>query len=173
MYLMTALLGVATLSMVFTSCTEDNCKDVYCGDNGGLCNPDDGSCDCPVGYEGAACGERSKTKFLGSYQGTGSDDQGGTYSNWTVNITETDTTSTTAINIALLDDMNVQQLTFTGSIDENGIITLDNKTTTNFLYTLGSGTVTAGSFMNITFKEADNPGGTNPFIYTFNNMIKQ
>lgn len=65
MYLMTAMLGVASLSMVFTSCETDECKDVIC-ENGGLCNETDGSCDCPAGYEGTSCETQSISKFLGT-----------------------------------------------------------------------------------------------------------
>jgi len=63
MYLMTAMLGFATLSMVFTSCKQDECKDVVC-ENNGVCNEDDGSCDCEFGYEGTSCESLSKTKFI-------------------------------------------------------------------------------------------------------------
>lgn len=67
--LMTAMLGVATLSMVFTSCTTDECKDVVC-ENGGVCNETDGICDCPTGYEGDLCDALSKTKFLKNWNAT-------------------------------------------------------------------------------------------------------
>jgi hypothetical protein len=88
-------------------------------------------------------------------------------------IAQTDTTSTTNATFVLLNSSNVQQLSFTGTISSNGIISLDNKTTTNFLYTNGTGSVAVGSYANLTFKESDNPGGTNPYVYTFNNMVKQ
>ncbi len=69
MYLMTAMLGVASLSMVFTSCNTDECKDVVC-ENGGTCNADDGSCTCPIGFEGTNCETYSTTKFAGNYSCT-------------------------------------------------------------------------------------------------------
>jgi len=65
MYLMTAILGVASLSMVFTSCNTDECKDVVCV-NSGVCNPDNGNCDCPTGYEGETCEILSRAKFINS-----------------------------------------------------------------------------------------------------------
>lgn len=73
MILMTAILGVATLSTVFTSCVTDNCADVVC-ENGGVCDDTDGSCACPLGYEGATCETMSKTKFLKNWNASDLED---------------------------------------------------------------------------------------------------
>jgi hypothetical protein len=160
----------AFTATIMTSCNPDACQDVICS-NGGTCT--DGACSCPSGYEGASCDTRTITKYLGSYVGNGTDDNGGVYTSWKLVIAQTDTTSTTNATFVLLNSSNVQQLSFTGTISSNGIISLDNKTTTNFLYTNGTGSVAVGSYANLTFKESDNPGGTNPYVYTFNNMVKQ
>lgn len=53
------LLSVFTLS----SCEEDKCKSVVCA-NSGNCE-DDGSCTCPVGYEGDRCETITREKFKG------------------------------------------------------------------------------------------------------------
>ena len=64
------------IAVVFTSCEKQDvnygpttfyqpCKDVICL-NGGSCN--DGSCTCPIGFEGEKCETRSVNKFLGSYE---------------------------------------------------------------------------------------------------------
>lgn len=158
-------------SLFMVSCNPDPCKDVVC--NNGICNDVTGSCDCSAGYEGNACDIRIKKKFLGSYKGNGSDDQGGTYSNWKLVVSETDTTSISAAVFTLYNDADIQKMQFTGSITSAGIVALDNKTTTNFIYTNGVGSIIAGSSATLSFKEADNPGGTNPYVYTFTNMIKQ
>ncbi len=160
----------AFTATIFTSCNPDACKDVVCA-NGGTCT--DGNCACPAGYEGTTCNTRTITKYLGSYVGNGSDDKGNTYSSWKLVISQTDTSSTTNASFVLFNSSNVQQLSFTGMISTNGIITLDNKTTTNFMYSNGTGSVALGTAANLTFKESDNPGGANPYVYTFNNMIKQ
>ncbi len=136
-YLMTAMLGVATLSMVFTSCTEDKCKDVVC-ENGGLCNVDDGTCDCPAGYEGESCESLSKTKFI---------------KNW--NATDTETGSTTPLvytcliaDGATIDDVIVSadfsDSYFTNTISATvtgNTITIPNQQPDNDGYSVtGSGT---------------------------------
>jgi hypothetical protein len=162
-------LGAFT-SVFMVSCNPDPCRDVVC--TNGVCDDVTGACKCDAGYEGADCSTRTKTKFLGSYVGNGSDDQGGTYNNWKLTITETDTTSITAATFTLYNAANAQQMQFTGSVSTNGIITLNNMNTTNFMYTNGSGSVilgTSSSTANLTFKEADFPGGTNPYVYSNNN----
>lgn len=62
------LAGVLTAgvfsSAVFTSCNSDACADVVCS-NGGACV--DGTCACPVGYEGTKCETESRTKFAKSW----------------------------------------------------------------------------------------------------------
>jgi hypothetical protein len=161
----------AFTSMMMVSCNPDPCRDVVC--NNGVCDDVTGSCKCDAGYEGSDCSTRTKKKFLGSYKGNGSDDQGGTYTNWKLVIGETDTTNISAATFTIYNATDVQQMSFTGNISSTGIITLDNKTTTNFIYTNGLGSVIAGSSASITFKEADNPGGTNPYVYSFTNMAKQ
>lgn len=70
-------ISVLTLFTIVTlsSCKEDLCKSVVCA-YGGICQPEDGSCICPTGYEGAKCETITRDKFKGIYRviedGTGS-----------------------------------------------------------------------------------------------------
>ncbi len=50
-------------TLTFTSCNQDECKDVVCN-NGGTCNEDNGSCNCPTGYEGSLCETELRAKFI-------------------------------------------------------------------------------------------------------------
>ncbi len=50
--------------LMLTSCSEDDCKDVVCQNNG-VCNG--GNCDCPDGYEGTLCENLSSAKFVASW----------------------------------------------------------------------------------------------------------
>jgi hypothetical protein len=157
--------------MLMVSCNPDPCKDVVC--NNGVCNDVTGACDCSAGYEGSACDVRIKKKFLGTYKGTGTDDHSNTYTDWKLVVSETDTTNISTANFTLFDNANVQKLAFTGTISTTGIVALNNMVFGLFQYTNGVGSIIAGSSASVSFKEADNPGGTNPYVYTFNNMLKQ
>jgi len=57
----------AFCTVLYTSCTKDECKDVTC-QNGGTCSG--GTCTCPTGYEGTSCETKSRDKFVGTYVGT-------------------------------------------------------------------------------------------------------
>jgi hypothetical protein len=61
-----AFLGIST-SVLYTSCTKDQCADLKCQNNG-TCT--DGLCTCPTGYEGAECEMLSSDRFTGTYYGT-------------------------------------------------------------------------------------------------------
>lgn len=63
-----SLLAVALFAgFGLTSCQQDKCKSMMPCTNNGECNSSDGSCDCPVGYEGPRCEFVSRDKFLGSW----------------------------------------------------------------------------------------------------------
>lgn len=50
----------------FSSCTQDKCETMLACANNGECLSD-GSCACPVGYEGPRCETTTRDKFLGSW----------------------------------------------------------------------------------------------------------
>jgi hypothetical protein len=54
----------AFTATIMTSCNPDACNDVVCA-NAGVC--EDGSCKCPVGYEGTTCETISREKFIKSW----------------------------------------------------------------------------------------------------------
>lgn len=170
--LLSTVLTLGTLISVFvTSCNQDKCKNVVCA-NGGTCDINTGACVCASGYEGADCNTRVIVKYLGTYVGNGTSSPSGTYPGWKIVISQTDTTSTTNAVFTLKDNLDVTQISFTGTISSNGIINLNNHTTTNYIYDNGSGSIAVGTSANLTFRESDNPSGANPYIYTFNNMTK-
>ncbi|MBX9449033.1 MAG: calcium-binding EGF-like domain-containing protein [Taibaiella sp.] len=49
-----------------TSCQPDKCETMLACANNGVCNSD-GSCTCPLGYEGPRCETTSRDKFKGSW----------------------------------------------------------------------------------------------------------
>lgn len=60
------------LLLLNASCQKENekpdpCKGVNCL-NGGVCN--DGTCDCPLYYEGNNCGTEVRQKYFGQFNGT-------------------------------------------------------------------------------------------------------
>ena len=62
LFLFTAVVVVATNS----SCEKNSCSGVTCY-NGGSCGS--GLCRCPTGYEGAQCQSLMTTRYLGTYGG--------------------------------------------------------------------------------------------------------
>lgn len=63
-----ALLSLGALSAItYTACNKDACKDVVC-QNGGTCVS--GACSCPTGYEGNNCQNKTRDRFVGTWQGS-------------------------------------------------------------------------------------------------------
>lgn len=67
--LFAAIIGTAVL----TSCEKNSCDGIDCR-NGGSCGH--GVCTCPPGYEDAICGTKSVTRYLGTYGGFTTCDNG-------------------------------------------------------------------------------------------------
>ena len=63
------------LTLVFTGCSIDECKDVVC--ENGICVL--GTCSCDTGYEGTDCSTRWTSAFVASYDGTESCDSSGVF----------------------------------------------------------------------------------------------
>ena len=63
------------LITIFSSCL-DPCRKTNCI-NGGYCN--NGTCECPFGYEGTNCETEMREKFIGIFNGSYSDSDGDTY----------------------------------------------------------------------------------------------
>lgn len=86
---LSALVTVASVSsVIYTSCSKDECKNVSCF-NGGTCSG--GSCVCPVGFTGSSC----QTKAIyGNWTGTDVCSPTGSYNvNITLNQSSADTNS--------------------------------------------------------------------------------
>lgn len=152
-----SFLTVGTFSTVFfTSCNQDKCKDVVCG-NGGTCKEADGSCDCAVGFEGTNCDTESRTKLIGTYLLSGSDNTGGTYSNLST------TTSVSAVDKKKFLINIASTFIFTCTMTGTNAFTIDNTTVQGFNYT-GNGTY-QGTTLSISITESNAVGTT---IYTLN-----
>lgn len=63
-----ALLTIGAFTAItYTACNKDECKDVVC-ENGGTCV--NGTCECPIGYEGANCEKLTRDNFVGKWSGS-------------------------------------------------------------------------------------------------------
>lgn len=63
--LFSAMLTLGAFGAVtYTACNKDECKNVTC-QNGGTCSG--GNCNCPAGYEGDRCQDKSNAKYAGNY----------------------------------------------------------------------------------------------------------
>lgn len=72
---------IMELITVYTSCKKDDCKNVVCK-NEGICK--NGNCTCPFAYKGNRCDDEIRSSYYNTYKGTGTDSDGGVYSNWTL-----------------------------------------------------------------------------------------
>ncbi len=164
-----ALLTIGAFTTVtYTSCNKDECKDVVC-QNGGTCDENTGNCICTTGFTGTNCETQVRTKYFNTYKGNGTDNEGNTYTGWSLKFY---TVGTDALSIALdvLDDNNSPQLSFTAKLNTNTTFTIDPKNSGLYSYT-GNGTINETS-ATLTVNEKTLTGTTTT-IYTFNNMIKQ
>jgi hypothetical protein len=169
--LVTSILTMSAFTAtIMTSCNPDACKDVVCS-NGGTCT--DGSCTCPSGYEGASCETKTKTKYIGTYVGNGVDNgtPSGTYTGWKMVISNSDTSSTTAITVTMKNASDATMLTFPGTINSAGTFTCPNVTVGTYTYSniTGSGNSLTGGSGSISYKD----DGVPAYTYTFTTMIKQ
>ncbi|MCF8451541.1 MAG: hypothetical protein K9G49_16835 [Taibaiella sp.] len=72
--LLTVSLFSAIISTaILTSCEKNSCDGITCY-NGGACGH--GACNCPTGYEDPQCGTKSITRYLGTYGGFTTCDNG-------------------------------------------------------------------------------------------------
>jgi len=146
--LLASLLTIGTFaSVVFSSCNPDACKDGVCA-NGGNCN--DGSCACAVGYEGSRCETESRTKLYGTFLLSGTDSDGGTYTNLST-IVSASATSPTKFLLNIASTFNL-----TCTMTSGNSFTIDNITLSGFTYT-GSGTYT-GTTLTLIMNETDATG---------------
>ncbi len=103
LFALSALITIGSVgTVVYTSCTKDECKDVTCL-NGGTCSG--GTCTCPTGYTGSNCGTKvvcgtgyiglgcTTRAFIGSWTGTDVCSPTGTY-NVTITLANSSTDST-------------------------------------------------------------------------------
>jgi hypothetical protein len=164
----------AFCAVLYTSCTKDKCKDVTC-QNGGTCS--DGNCVCPTGVTGTNCETLYRTSYANTYKGTGTDNSGGTYTNFrmvfgvlsstTDFVTMTLTIQDAAGGAVGVPVMNITLANFTTS---GATYTIVSETSAGFTYT-GTGSI-SGTTASMTLNEAPTGGGSST-IYTFNGFVKQ
>lgn len=168
---LSALLTVGAFGTVlYTSCTKDECKDVVC-QNSGTCNG--GTCTCPTGVGGTNCETIFRTTYANTYVGNGTDNEGDTYTNWRAKFTATGT-DLTKMEMQLQDATGAPVVTLPivlSDIKASGsVFTITSTSQLGATYT-GTGTIT-GTICSISLNEKEN-GGSGNIVYTFTNMAKQ
>lgn len=164
--LVVAAFLLGSISLGIQSCTKDPCENVVC-QNGGVSEADgeDCLCDCEIGYEGDRCELEVRAKYMGNYLASGSDNQGGSYTNWTVILSN----SSSAVNKFLINLQN-GGITLTATLNAEGTgYTIEPSTVGGYSFT-GSGSLTSTS-MTLTLNETE-IATSNLVIYNFNG-IKQ
>lgn len=146
---MLALLSVG--SMTFVSCT-----------------PEDEI--CPVGMEGKKCDDEVRVNYYNTYRGNATDNDGGTYTNWALKFSNGGTEAT-KLKLEVLDNVNANQFLFTATLKTNTTFEITPTTVSGLNYT-GQGSI-SGTNASFTLTEVDPSGGTQTYIYSFNNFIKE
>lgn len=170
------LASVVTLgtfgTVLYTSCSKDACKGVTCN-NGGTCSG--GNCTCPTGTTDNSCSTIYRSSFNNTYVGTGTDNNGGTYTNFRmVYSTPSSATDFVTMNLTIEDatggsaGVPVLTLTLSNFSSSGANYTITSTTNAGYTYT-GTGTISATS-ASMTLQEASSTGTT---TYTFSNFAKQ
>ncbi len=144
-------LMLAGVFFVFSSCSDDPCKDVDCGQFG-TCF--EGDCNCVTGYEGDVCDIQWSAKFAGNYIGSDACTSGN-YTNISSTIANPTATSITITNFA------GYAATMTASLDTRVRIEINNPSFVSpdgtFAIT-GTGEI-SGNTLTITYTSVDASDG--------------
>lgn len=172
-----ALSAFLTLSafcaVLYSSCTKDECKDVTC-QNGGVCSG--GSCTCVTGVTGNRCETIYKDSYKNTYKGTGTDNTGGTYTNFRLVFSApSSTTDFTTMTLQIQDasggsvGVPIVNITLSGFTSSGATYTITSTTSAGFTYT-GSGSI-SGSTASMNLIETPVGGGA-ATTYTFTGFTK-
>ncbi|MFA6150922.1 MAG: hypothetical protein WC716_06370 [Chitinophagaceae bacterium] len=150
---LSAFLSVSALSAVtMTSCNKD--PEV-----------------CTTGYSGDNCKTVVRTSYYNSYKGSGVDNSGDTYTDWTAKFTELGT-DVTKMNLQLLDNKLASVEALTVTLTTNTSFNVDQKVDGS-ITTTGTGTISP-SAVSLTLTQKDVVlGVTTTTTITFSNMVKQ
>lgn len=157
---------------LYTSCNQDECKDVVC-QNGGTCT--EGKCTCPSGVGGTNCETIYRTGYTNTYKGNGTDNAtpAGTYTDWRMTFS-TVGTDLTKMEIVLKDNTSAPvvtlPITLSAMTATGSVFTITSTSANGATYT-GTGNV-SNSIASMTLTEKDNTTSA-VVVYTFTNMAKQ
>ena len=150
---LSAFLSVSALSAVtMTSCSKDDET-------------------CSVGLTGKDCKDQVRAGYYNSYKGSGVDNEGDTYTDFTAKFTALGT-DPTKMNLQLLDNKLASVDAYTVTLTSNTAFNVDTKVDGS-MTTTGTGTIDA-SKVTLTLNVKDGSGGTTTtLVVTFTNMVKQ
>jgi hypothetical protein len=132
------------------------------------CSKDDQICN--TGFSGSDCKTQVRDTYNNTYRGTGTDNLGGTYTNWNLRFTSQGTDAT-KMSLEVLDENNANKLLFDIVLTSNTTYMITPKTSGAFSYD-GNGSISATN-ASLTINEKDNTTGTIvTTVYTFPNMTK-
>lgn len=133
------------------------------------CNKEDEV--CSTGYSGSNCKTEVRNSYYNSYKGSGTDNTGDTYTDWTAKFTALGT-DVTKMNLQLLDSKLASVEALTVTLTTNTSFNVDQKVDGS-ITTTGTGTISP-SAVSLTLTQKDVVlGVTTTTTITFNNMVKQ
>jgi len=142
----------AFFTVLYTSCTKDECKDVVC-QHGGTCS--NGSCVCPTGYIGTNCQTRA---LVGVWAGTDICTPSGTYN---ISITLANSSTDTAKMLITNPGGFGSSIVISGTVSADGkTITYPNQAISSTVSMGGSILLTDNTHFTHTYTASDLTGNT-------------
>lgn len=124
---------------------------------------------CPTGMEGKDCKDEVRVNYYNTYRGTGTDNQGGTYTNWGLKYSKNGEVAT-KLSLEVVDGSNANVYLLDVELNSNTTYKVVPKTQDGFELS-GQGSISPTN-ASLTLTEKDPSGVEVTYVYSFTDFIK-